>query len=174
MSAAEVLALLETPPRSDMEIIADLTLLSAEPHPLAEWPAAGSPLDQALTSCAIFMFLHPDRAERCQVEARRLLGALYTRLTELLAYVRSCHAWVGAHPELAYEADARAQANLGSLVGQEPRLSAFFRDYRARVRQEHETGEARRIAELEARAAEVAGTNEALRTQIRRTDERST
>jgi len=167
MTAGDVLALLDTPLRTELEITGALTLLGAAGGPLAAWPDPGSPLEEALSSCAVFMFLHPDRAARCQSEARRLLGARYARLTEFLAYVKTCHAWVEAHPELAYEADRRAQEHLGALLQQDPRLAEFFRDYRARVLRERQSAEARRLAELEARAAELTRANEALRVEIR-------
>jgi hypothetical protein len=167
MRAAEVLRLLDAPPRGDMELAAHLTLLTAQPGPLRQWPAAGSPLETSLIDCAIFMFLNPGRSERCQRELRRLLGADYPRLAEFLAYVKSCHAWVEAHPELAYEADQRARANLGILIHEEPRLAEFFQDYRQRVMRERQAVEQRRLAELEARAAELASANEALRAEIR-------
>ena len=155
MTAADVLRLLEAPPRIDDGIVAQLTLLSAEPAPLAEWPAPDSALESALIDGAIFLFLFPDRAERCQRELRRLLDADYPRLAEFLAYVRSCHGWVECHPELAYEADERARANLGPLIAQEPRLAEFFRDYRQRVLQERHASEARRLAELQTRASDL-------------------
>ena len=155
MTAADVLRLLEAPPRIDDGIAAQLTLLSAEPAPLAEWPAADSALESALIDSAIFLFLFPDRAERCQRELRRLLDADYPRLAEFLAYVRSCHGWVESHPELAYEADERARANLGPLIEQEPRLAEFFRDYRQRVLQERQASEAQRLAELQTRATDL-------------------
>jgi hypothetical protein len=153
MTAAEVLRLLEAPPRGDGDVPSNLTVLSAQPGPLAEWPTPGAALETALIDCSIFAFVFPDRAERCQRELRRLLGADYPRLAEFLAYVRSCHAWVEAHPELAYEADQRAQHSLRPLVEQEPRLAEFFRGYRDVVLRERETSEARRLAELETRAA---------------------
>jgi hypothetical protein len=155
MRAEEVLRLLEAPPRVDEGIAAQLSLLAAQPAPLTEWPAAGSALEAALMDGAIFVFLFPDRAERCQRELRRLLGARYPRLAEFLAYVRGCHGWVEAHPELAYQADERARANLGPLIEQEPQLAAFFRDYRRRVLEERQASEARRLAELAARASEL-------------------
>ncbi len=153
MRAGDVLRLLEAPPRVDDGIASQLTLLAAQRTPLTEWPVAGSALDTALIDSAIFMFLFPDRAERCQRELRRLLGANYPRLAEFLAYVRSCHGWVESHPELAYEADERARANLGPLLEQEPQLAEFFRDYRRRVLEERHASEARRLAELQTRAS---------------------
>jgi hypothetical protein len=155
LTAADVLRLLEAPPRVDTDIAMQLTLVSAQGGPLAEWPAPGSALEAALIDCAIFLFLFPDRAERCQRELRRLLGADYERLAEFLAYVGSCHGWVEAHPELAYEADERARANLGPLIEQEPRLGEFFRAYRNAVLRERQASEARRLAELQTRAAEL-------------------
>lgn len=95
MSAAEVLALLDAPPHSDMEIIADLTVLSAEPDPLTKWPAPGSSL-------------HPDRAERCPVEARRLLARLRGRC---------------ARPDDPWAA-RRASAPTGRVLPRLPRASA--------------------------------------------------
>jgi hypothetical protein len=155
LPAGEVLRLLEAPPRVDEGIAAQLTLLVAQPAALTEWPAPGSPLETALLDVAIFVFLFPDRAERCQHELRRLLGVRYPRLAEFLAYVRGCHGWVESHPELAYEADDRARANLLPLIEQEPQLAAFFRDYRRRVLEERQASEARRLAELGSRASEL-------------------
>jgi hypothetical protein len=152
MRAGDVLRLLEAPPRVD-GIAAQLTLLAAQPAPLSTWPASDSPLETALIDGAIFVFLFPDRAERCQRELRRLLGARYPRLAEFLAYVRGCHGWVESHAELAYEADERARANLGPLIEQEPQLAEFFRDYRRRVLEERQASEARRLAELGSRAS---------------------
>ena len=172
MSAGEVLALLETPPRAEAEIPVALAVLVARATPIGDWPEPGSPLDDALIDGAIFMFLRPDRAERVHTEMRRLLGARYARLVEFLAYVKACHTWVEAHPELAYGADQRAREHLGALLEGEPRLAAFFRDYGRRVLRERETSEAHRLAELGARAAELARANEVLRVEIRRARDR--
>jgi hypothetical protein len=137
MPAGEVLALIESPPPTESDILDQLTVLSAQRAPLAAWPDPGSRLEKTLMSGSIFLFLHPDQAEHCQAEMRRLLGpALYPRLAEFLAYVKTCHLWVEAHPELAYEADQRAREHLGPLLDQEPRLSHFFRDYGERVKRE--------------------------------------
>ena len=160
MTAAEVLALLESPPQTEAEITAALTVLSGAPGPIAEWPKRGTPLGDALFACAIFSFREPARAPRTQTEMRRLLGHRYARLSEFLAYVKTCHTWVEAHPELAYEADTRAREHLGPLLAQEPQLAAFFRDYRTRVLRERQSDEARRIAELEAQAEELRRARE--------------
>jgi hypothetical protein len=167
MTAAEVLALLETPPPADTEVTDALTVLAAAPGPLTDWPPPGSLLEDALIACAIFMFREPDHAARGQTEMRRLLGSRYARLTEFLAYVKTCHAWVEAHPELAYEADQRARDHLGALLEQDARLAEFFRDYRGRVLRERQSAEARRLTELEAKADELARANDALRGEIR-------
>jgi hypothetical protein len=167
MTAADVLALLETPPPADTEVTDALTVLAAAPGPLTDWPPPGSLLEDALIACAIFMFREPDHAARSQTEMRRLLGARYARLTEFLAYVKTCHAWVEAHPELAYEADQRARDHLGALLEQDARLAEFFRDYRGRVLRERQSAEARRLADLEAKADELARANDALRVEIR-------
>jgi hypothetical protein len=155
MTADEVLGLLESPPPGEPDVNTALTTLAAQPEPLATWPPPGSAQETALIDAAAFIFLAPDRADRCQRELRRLLGADYARLAEFLGYVRTCHTWVEAHPELAYEADERAQANLGPLLEQQPRLRAFFRDYRQRVLRERAAAEALRLADLETRAADL-------------------
>jgi hypothetical protein len=167
MTAGDVLALLEAPPRMETEITGALSVLAGAPGPVAEWPAPGSALAEAIFACAIFMFREPARAARSQAQMRRLLGDRYARLTEFLAYVKTCHAWVEAHPELAYEADQRAREHLGPLLEQEARLADFFRDYQARVLRERESAEARRLADLQAWANDLARANEALRVEIR-------
>jgi hypothetical protein len=137
MTAAEVLALLESPPPEADEIGAQLAALMDARAPLAAWPEPGSPLATALRTCAIVMFLSRDEAERCQAEVRRLIGPdAYAHLTGFLAYVRTCLLWVETHPELAYEADRRAQDNLGPLLDAAPRLREFFRTYTERVKRE--------------------------------------
>lgn len=167
MTAAEVLALLDSPPPTETDVIEELTLLAAESAPLRAWPEPGSFLETALLHCSVFVFLHPDRSERCQAELRRLLGpAHYSHLSEFLAYVKTCHVWVETHPELAYHADKRAQEHLGPLIEREPRLLEFFRDYGERVKRERQRREEQRIAELEARAAALEATNDALRARI--------
>jgi hypothetical protein len=157
MTPGEVLALVESPPPTEPEITAALTVLAGTPGPLAQWPAPGTVLADALFACAIFMFSEPARAARTQTEMRRLLGDRYARLTEFLAYVKTCHAWVEAHPALAYEADERARAHLGPLLEQEPRLAEFFRDYRARILRERQSAEARRLEELRAEIERTRG-----------------
>ena len=155
MTAPDVLRLLDSRPRREEEITLGLTTLAAEPAPLLSWPAPGTALETALFDCAIFAFVHAERAEQCERELRRLLGADYSRLAEFLAYVRACHAWVELHPELSYAADERARVHLAPLLEAEPRLDEFFRDYHAHVLREREAAEAVRLAELAARAPQA-------------------
>lgn len=173
MTATQVLALLDSPPPTEIEIPAQLTVLAAEPGPLAIWPEPGSAVEKALIDGSIFVFLRPEQSDRCRAELRRLLGPAYARLAEFLAYVRTCHAWVEAHPEVAYEADQRAKDHLRPMIEEEPGLADFFRDYGERVRRERQSREQRRLAELEARAAELASANAMLRAELRQARERS-
>jgi hypothetical protein len=137
MTAAEVLALLESPPPTDADIARELAALVDERAALAAWPDPGSPLEVTLMNCSIHLFVHGNETEACQAEMRRLLGpVLYARLIEFLAYVSTCLLWVETHPELAYEADKRAQDHLGALLDQEPGLLDFFRSYAGRVKRE--------------------------------------
>jgi hypothetical protein len=142
MTAADVLSLLESAPPDETEVARHLAALVDERGPLTAWPEPGSPLDTALQTCAILMFLRPDAAEPCQAEMRRLLGPeIYAHLAEFLGYVKTCFTWVETHPELAWEADQRARDHLGPLLEQEPRLLEFFRTYAERVKRESRSRE---------------------------------
>jgi PAS domain S-box-containing protein len=151
MRATEVLALLEALPPAHGAIDETIARLDASREVLGDWPASGSPLEEDLFRCSVFLFVHQAQAERCRERVRRVLGpGLYGHLTAFLAYVKSCHLWVEAHPELSYEADQRAREHLGPLLQEEPRLGDFFAGYAERVRQERDAREWERLEMVQA------------------------
>ncbi|BDI31107.1 hypothetical protein CCAX7_31580 [Capsulimonas corticalis] len=139
MSPGEVLALLESPAPVDSDFDSELERLAQWPALDGGFPDAGSPMEESLFSCATAVFLEAGRAQRCQSEMLRVLGAdNYNHLTAYLAYIKTCHLWMSMHPEVLYEADLRAKENLGPMLAQEPALAEFFRDYRTRVSSERD------------------------------------
>jgi PAS domain S-box-containing protein len=151
MKASQVLEMLEGLPPAHGAIDEALARMDAHHQALGGWPEPGSPLEEDLFRCSVFLFVHQAEAERCRDRVRRLLGrGLYGHFVAFLAYVKACHQWVESHPELAYEADRRAREHLGPLLREEPRLGHFFDGYRARVRDEREARERRLLEQAEA------------------------
>jgi two-component system, cell cycle sensor histidine kinase and response regulator CckA len=151
MSAGEVLALLESPFPSVIDIDQHLSLLKANSHSLTVWPESNLLLETSLLYCAIFIAVVPEQAENCRQQLREILGVVnYNHLIVFIAYVKTCLVWMESHPEVTYEADLRAIAHLDALLQEEPALADFFRNYRERVRLESQM-RATQLAELTAR-----------------------
>ena len=158
MMAREVLELLELPHPTETNINEHLKRLAAQPDSL-EWPESNSPLEESLLYCSIFIAIEQDSSGDCRNQLRRILGpSTYAHLVAFIAYVKTCLAWMEAYPEVAYEADKRVQNHLSALLEDEPCLADFFRNYRERVRREHQS-RAEQLAEL----AERKRNEEALR-----------
>ena len=161
LKAGEVLDLLEALPPAHGAIDEALGRMAGRREVPGGWPESGSALEEDVFRCAVFLFVHQARAERCRERLRQLLSpAFYGHLITFLAYVKSCQLWVEAHPELGYEADLRAQEHLGALLREEPRLEAFFATYGERVRDERERRERQLLEAAEAgkRAEALAET----------------
>ncbi len=149
MPAAEILALLEKPVSSEIELERDLAVLAAEPVPIDGFPADGSPVAEALLRAALHFFLNRDRAARCRAALRRLLGDTdYDHLMTLLASAKAGHVWIEAHPELSHEQEPGNRGQLPALLAAEPRLAEFFRTYRDRARREYRRLEEQLVADV--------------------------
>ena len=148
MSALDVLALLESPPPTELEIDNHLRRLEAQLGEVATFPEPSSDLEESLLYCSIYLFLAGESAEYCRKTLRRLLGSVnYQHLVSFVAYVRTCHAWMEAHPEVGYEADQRVLEHFAPLVEDAPGLADFFGNYVDKVKQERQTW-AEKLAEL--------------------------
>ena len=104
----EIVDLLRRPSpwQRDMAVVyASLEGLEA---PIEGWPAAGSPLEDALFACAAVMSVEPARSEQAR---RAVLQAFGSRRFEFfagcLAFIRTAHYWTMLHPEIESEDDMR-------------------------------------------------------------------
>ncbi|MEP0817341.1 MULTISPECIES: PAS domain S-box protein [Trichocoleus] len=139
VEAQEVLALLEAPPPTELEVDDHLTLLSAHPEVLSALSEGDRAVETSLLYCSIFIFLNSEEAEFCRQELRRMLGLeMYQHLIAFIAYVKTCHMWMEAHPEVAYTNDARVLGHFQALLEEAPNLADFFEHYRERVQQEQQ------------------------------------
>ena len=137
VQAQEILALLEAPPPTELEIDEHISLLSAQPDLLSGLSRGDAKVETALLSCSIFIFLNSGSADFCRQELRRLLGLeTYQHLITFIAYVKTCHFWMEAHPEVTYTTDQRVLGHLTALLEEAPSLADFFEHYRERVQRE--------------------------------------
>lgn len=139
MSSVDILKMLRiTPPFIEEDISENIRTLKDAPSHLDKWPEQGSPIENSIFACSVFIFLNPAGSHNCRVEMHRTLGdSYYNYLIAFLSYIKTCHIWVEAHPELSYEADKRAIDNLAALIHAEPSLSDFFTNYNEKVNSEH-------------------------------------
>lgn len=141
MSSGDILKMLRiTPPFIEEDISENIRTLKDAPSHLDKWPEQGSPIENSIFACSVFIFLNPAGSHNCRVEMRRTLGdSYYNYLIEFISYIKTCHIWVEAHPELSYEADKRAIDNLNGLIQEEPSLSDFFTNYNEKVKSEQKS-----------------------------------
>jgi diguanylate cyclase (GGDEF)-like protein/PAS domain S-box-containing protein len=131
MRAEEILRWLERPePAGEEDLAQSFAGFAHLSRPLASWPEPGSPSEEGLLQCAIFLFLNPGGSSRCRDEVFTLLGpAKYGQLTSFLAYVKMHHVWLAAFPEPDQEPDLIIQSNLHRMLEEQPRLEPFFKSY---------------------------------------------
>ena len=134
MSAKQILQLLASPAPSTAAI-EEIKRAIALSTPLTSLPEPDSPLEKAIFSCCVYIFLNPQDTV-CRERLQQLGLSTYDRLMAILAYIKTCHLWVEAHPALAYQIDPPAIATLESLFTAEQKLVEFFRDYNELVKQE--------------------------------------
>lgn len=138
MSSGDILKMLKiTAPFIEEDISENIRILKDVPSPMEKWPEQGSPIENIIFTCSVFIFLNPAGSDNCRVEIHRTLGdTYYNYLIEFISYIKTCHIWVEAHPELSYEADKRAIDNLDALIHAEPSLADFFTNYNEKVMSE--------------------------------------
>ncbi|HCF29964.1 MAG TPA: hypothetical protein DEV81_22805, partial [Cyanobacteria bacterium UBA11049] len=135
MSAKQILHLLASPTPTQ-EAVEEIDKAIALSTPLTSLPEPDSPLEKAIFSCCVYIFLNPQDTI-CRERLHQVLGqSNYDRLMAILAYIKTCHLWVEANPALAYQIDPPATAALQALFTAEPQLVEFFRNYNELVRQE--------------------------------------
>lgn len=135
MSAKQILQLLASPAPSTTAV-EEINRAIALSTPLTSLPEPDSPLEKAIFSCCVYIFLNPQDTV-CRERLHQVLGqSNYDRLLAILAYIKTCHLWVEANPALAYQIDPPATAALEALFTAEPQLVEFFRNYNEVVRQE--------------------------------------
>ena len=104
-TAEEVVRLLERPfPRgAELE---PLFQVSKSLAPLAEVPASGAKIEEAVFAFAGHVFLQTPDADPCQQELQRLFGPInFQSLAVFFTFVRAAHYWTEIHHELEFEAD---------------------------------------------------------------------
>jgi hypothetical protein len=135
MSAKQILQLLASPAPTTTAV-EEINRAIAQSTPLTSFPEPGSPLEKAIFSCCVYIFLNPQDTV-CRERLHQVLGqSNYDRLIAILAYIKTCHLWVEANPALAYQIDPPATAALEALFTAEPQLVEFFRNHNEVVRQE--------------------------------------
>ena len=105
-SVADVVQLLRRPFPRGPELQSCLSLCAACDAPLAEMPAADTPMEDAVFVLAGHVFLKTSDYLLCLDALSRLLGpARLQYLLLFLAFVRAAHYWTETHPEIAFEED---------------------------------------------------------------------
>ncbi len=156
VEAREILALLESPPPTELNISDHLLILSAQPKELKTWSELTPALEASLLACATLIALESDNTEPCRTELRRVLGETnYHFLIAFIAYIKTCHIWMEAHPDVSYLNDRRFQAHFENLVADEPALLDFFDTYWQQVKREQETWSAQQATIAERRQNEL-------------------
>jgi len=105
-SVKDVVKLLQRPFPRGQELQSSLALCQACLAPLAEMPAADTPMEDAIFVLAGHVFLKTSDYLSCLDALSRLFGP--NRLQYLLlflAFVRAAHYWTETHPEIAFEDD---------------------------------------------------------------------
>ncbi|HEY9806158.1 MAG TPA: GAF domain-containing protein, partial [Candidatus Obscuribacterales bacterium] len=139
VEAQEILALLEAPPPTELEVDEHIRLLATHHNVLAALEKGDVEVETSILYCSIFIFLNSEQAEFYRQELRRLLGLeLYQHLITFIAYVKTCHIWMEAHPEVTYTTDQRVLGHFSALLEDAPGLADFFEHYRERVQQEQQ------------------------------------
>ncbi len=127
ISATEILALEKLQyPQSELEVAADLELLSQQ------WPRGGewqhdSELEISLLRCSSLIFLHPQETVNLSVELQELLGTVYYHyLIVFLGYIKLCHQWIRSNQYIEHQQDRRSQLHLGPLLLENIELAQFL------------------------------------------------
>jgi len=131
MHASEILGWLEQPAATAEENLGPyFSRFACAERPMPVWPEPGSPLEEALLHCSIYIFLNAGRSTRCREELLGFLGpGNYAQWTVFLMYVRMHHFWLEAHEEPAQEKDEIIRTHLQALLDEEPRLVPFLESY---------------------------------------------
>jgi PAS domain S-box-containing protein len=104
----DVVKLLRRPLPRGPELKSRLSFCLECPAPLAEMPAADTPMEDGLFSLASHVFLQTADAPECLDALERLLGtARLQYLLLFLAFVRAAHYWTKVHPEIQFEDDIK-------------------------------------------------------------------
>lgn len=105
-SVADVVRLLRRPFPRGQELQSYLSLCASSPAPIAEMPAAGTQVEDAIFVLAGHVFLRTSDYLVCLDGLARLLGPVRLQyLVLFLAFVRAAHYWTETHPEIAFEDD---------------------------------------------------------------------
>src|ERR1700733_15173432 len=107
-SITDVVKLLRRPFPRGPELQDCLLLCAACPAPVAEMPAAGTQMEDAVFVLAAHVFLKTSDYLLCLDALSRLFGPTRLQyLLLLLAFVRAAHYWTETHPEIAVEDDIK-------------------------------------------------------------------
>jgi diguanylate cyclase (GGDEF)-like protein/PAS domain S-box-containing protein len=132
MNAEEIRQWLERPaPGSEEDLAPAYARLASGLRAPPGWPEPGSSAEEDVLDCAIYLFLHRGRSERCRQALMESLGSVfYARLVSFLMYVRMHHSWLEVYPEPDLEQEEAVQSGLRALLEAEPRLAAFLKSCR--------------------------------------------
>jgi PAS domain S-box-containing protein len=105
-SVTDVVKLLQRPFPRGQELQSRLSLCAACPAPIAEMPAADTPMEDAIFVLAGHVFLKTSAHVSSLEALSRLFGpARLQYLLLFLAFVRAAHYWTETHLEIAFEDD---------------------------------------------------------------------
>ncbi len=156
ISPAEILELEKIKyPQTEIEVAADLQILSRQWHREKDWQN-NLQLEASLLRCCSLIFLQPERTTSLSAELKELLGIVYYHyLVVLLGYIKLCHQWLLSNPDISHQQDRRSQLHLGSLLLEEIRLAQFF------------TAQVKSVIQLETILPSATVSQNSLLTQIK-------
>jgi signal transduction histidine kinase len=124
----EVIELLRRPSpwKRDMALV--YASLESMPSTADHWPAPGSPMEDAIFSCASILFVEPARSDAARRALIHIFGLRdYEFLSGCLAFIRTAHYWTMLHPEIDSEEDMlellRNHQELARLLLEDPEAS---------------------------------------------------
>ena len=180
LSHAALLSLLNMPPPTKEETVADLAWLAALPGPLGSWPAPESETEEVVFRSSVAIFLQSAHADALKSILQQALGDRWPILADFLDFIAEAH-------ESTMHRDVAVESDVLDVFAMDSRLAGWLSAFRSlryrRHAQQSSTSEAARLkalrecmvvdsgtesllAHLVATASQVCGTPMALITLL--------